>query len=572
MGKFAEGASGAGENTARNWQRGATRRAILEAARLIAARDPNAEISLNNVAKEAGYSTTTVFAYFQTKDELFNAIVADDLAALARQMRDSYRFASDHPVEQTEAVAAQPAAPSADANETIERERATVVTLIPQTEARPDETAKPPRADAWLERRLRVFEKALADVETRLSAAQQDSSNALSVVEEHTTTFAARLTASEKRAAELSNDLTARLSAAEKRLRETHGELRNSLLNASMRIDALEADAKRIAAGVTDMTVPKAEPVLEAVTEAAVPEAQPNPVAADSYLSAARRAAQTAATLSAMETRPRAKSAKHFWFNRGTAVLAAALAVLFVLGALIAYAVGEQAGRAVPVRTTALSAHAMVIALATPPADPVGRTNAGDARAALAIGLRYLKGHGVAPNQTQAVHWIAKAAHANDPLAQYWMGEVYAHGDGVRADAGKALRWYAAAAGHGNREAMYVLGDAYAQGRATSVDFVQAAHWFAKAAALGLTDAQFNLAVLYERGEGVPQSLSNAYQWYAIAAASGDAESAGRIEAIATQLTPNTLAAAKAAAAAFTPGLMDRDANIPPEMDIPPRA
>src|ERR1700761_5338555 len=101
MGTIAEG--GAGESSARNWQRGATRRAILDAARLLAARQNSTDFSLNTVAKEAGYSTTTIFAYFQTKTDLFNAIIADDLATIARQMRDSY-FATPQVIETAQVV------------------------------------------------------------------------------------------------------------------------------------------------------------------------------------------------------------------------------------------------------------------------------------------------------------------------------------------------------------------------------------------------------------------------------------------------------------------------------------
>src|SRR6202012_4902388 len=108
----------------------------------------------------------------------------------------------------------------------------TVVAFAPPAETLPDERAKQPaRADAWLERRLRVFEKTLADVETRLTAAQTDSAKALSVVTEMNGIFVARLEPSEKRSVDLSNDLTTRLTAAEKRLRENHTELRDRLLN-----------------------------------------------------------------------------------------------------------------------------------------------------------------------------------------------------------------------------------------------------------------------------------------------------------------------------------------------------
>lgn len=555
MGKIAEGASGAGDNAGRNWQRGATRRAILDAARLLAARQNSTDFSLNSVAKEAGYSTTTLFAYFQTKAELFNAIIADDLAGLARQMRESYSFSSpqqpdSEPEAQSEVAAAVESSEELEAEP--EQAPSTVIAFAPPAEAQTEERAKQPaRADAWLERRLRVFEKTLAHVETRLTAAQTDSAKALSVVTEMTGIFGARLEASEKRSTDLSNDLTTRLTAAEKRLRENHTELRDRLLNMSTRIDALEAAAQSTAAQ-SGYVAPAL--VEEAPAAEPAPEEKPLTAAAETYLTAARRAAQTAAALAEMENKPRKKPARNFWFNRATTVLAACIAVIFVLGALIAFALGEHQGRAMPVRTARSASGAMKTALSSPLDQLSAQAMAGNPQAELLIGLRYLKGRGVAVNQPEAAKWI-RAAAARDPAAQYWMGQITENGEGVSADAASALRWYELAAAHGNRDAMYNLGVASAQGLGTQRDFAQSAHWFAKAAALGVTNAQFNLAVLYERGEGVTQSLPDAYKWYAIAGAGGDAESKQRADAIATQISTTALAAAKQFAATFKPGM-----------------
>jgi TPR repeat protein len=573
MGTIAEGASGAGESSARSWQRGATRRAILDAARLVAARQNSTDFSLNTVAKEAGYSTTTVFAYFQTKSELFNAIVADDLATLARQMRDSYFFKPVEPEKNIEAesepVTLPPSEPaleeSTECGTEPEREQSTVVAFAPpaepKSETQPEDRAKqPPRADAWLERRLRVFEKTLTDVETRLATAQTDSAKALSVAEEATRIFGARLDASEKRAGELSNDLTTRLSSAEKRLRDNHGELRNSLLNISMRLDSLETAAQSIAAdaGYVAPVIAETPPA-----EDIAPVEKPLIAAADTYLSAARRAAQAAATLAQMEKAPQRKAARNFWFNRATAVLATCLALLFVFAAVIAYALGEKVGRSTPIHVVAVRHAELPLHLSS--LDRLSAlANAGQPDAELLVGLRYLKGRGVAVNQPEAAKWIRRAA-ARDPVAQYWMGQITENGEGVSADAGEALLWYSAAAKNGNRDAMYNLGVANAEGLGTQRDFAQSAYWFTKAASLGVTNAQFNLAVLYERGEGVTQSLPDAYEWYAIAAANGDAESKQRADAIATQVSRSALAAARQFAAAFKPGALNRSANILPQ-------
>src|SRR5258708_26320865 len=114
---------------------------------------------------------------------------------------------------------------------------------------------------------------------------------------------------------------------------------------------------------------------------------------------------------------------------------------------------------------------------------------------------------------------------------------------------------------------MHNLAVSFASGTARGKNMAEAARWFAKAAALGLSDSQFNLAVLYERGDGVPQSLLDAYKWYTIAAGSGDAVAKTRADAIATQLSPDELAAAQKAIAEFKPAPLNVAANDVPKME-----
>ena len=568
------GASVTGYNTARLWQRGATRRAILDAARVVAARTGSADFSLHTVAKEAGYSVTTVFAYFPTKNDLFLGVVADDLATVAQEMRDSYMFSqneepqapSTEPVPPLELEAGPDAIVVSEPPSDVAQEESSIIPFALPLEPKSEKPTEPPRVDAWLERRLRVFEKTLADVETRLATVQKESGASAAVVEENAKIFGARLDASEKRIADLSGDLSTRMSAAEKRLRDSQSELRTTLLNASMRIDQLEAAARNVAAQTGYVPPVEIAPVeFEPAKPEAAPE-KPLTAAADSYLSAARRAAQTAAALAEIEQAEK-KTKLPSWLNRTNATIAGLVAVFFILGALVSYAVGENVGRSTPIRIVVprnAIQHKTVpakTALATPLDKLSALARAGNPRAELLIGLRYLKGEGVSIDKREAAKWILKASAAHDPMAQYWTAELFRHGDGVAPDASEALRWYEAAAGQGNRQAMHNLGVAYAEGLGTQKDYGESARWFAKAAALGLTNSQFNLAVLYERGEGVKQDIAQAYKWYAIAAASGDAESKTRIDAIASQMPESKLVAAKAQAAAFKPATLDQDAN-----------
>ncbi|HXC55779.1 MAG TPA: hypothetical protein VNU97_10825 [Rhizomicrobium sp.] len=193
--------------------------------------------------------------------------------------------------------------------------------------------------------------------------------------------------------------------------------------------------------------------------------------------------------------------------------------------------------------------------------------NAGNAKAELVVGLKYLDGDGVTISQPDAAKWLERAAEQGLPFAQYRLGTLYDRGTGVPADAARAVHWYQLAAQAGNRKAMHNLAVAYASGKGIEKNLAEAARWFSKAAALGLSDSQFNLAVLYEHGYGVPQSLLDAYKWYAIAAAAGDSESKSRVDALATQLSADDRAAAQHAADAFHAAPLDPKSNVPPQMN-----
>ena len=65
----------------------ATRAAILDAARRVAARDGARDLSLRGVAAEAGFAPAALYSYFTGKDELLLALAAEDLSFIARAMR-----------------------------------------------------------------------------------------------------------------------------------------------------------------------------------------------------------------------------------------------------------------------------------------------------------------------------------------------------------------------------------------------------------------------------------------------------------------------------------------------------
>jgi AcrR family transcriptional regulator len=70
-------------------QRSVTRASILEAARVVAARDGARNLSLRSVAAQAGFAPAALYGYFASKDDLLLALAADDLSALSRAMREA---------------------------------------------------------------------------------------------------------------------------------------------------------------------------------------------------------------------------------------------------------------------------------------------------------------------------------------------------------------------------------------------------------------------------------------------------------------------------------------------------
>lgn len=64
-----------------------SRATILEAARKVAVRDGAASLSMRNVAAEAGFAPAALYGYFENKSALLIALAAEDLAMLARMMR-----------------------------------------------------------------------------------------------------------------------------------------------------------------------------------------------------------------------------------------------------------------------------------------------------------------------------------------------------------------------------------------------------------------------------------------------------------------------------------------------------
>lgn len=113
------------------------------------------------------------------------------------------------------------------------------------------------------------------------------------------------------------------------------------------------------------------------------------------------------------------------------------------------------------------------------------------------------------------------AAAAGDADAALFLGVAYDVGQGVPQNPVQAADWYARAASRGSVPAMFNLGVLYDIGRGVARDPAQAAQWYERAAQQGYARAEYNLALVYQDGPGIPQDRKRAQYWFWRAAGHG---------------------------------------------------
>jgi TPR repeat protein len=527
-----------------------TRTAILAAAR--AALANSGKFTL----RDLGVSRAVTTRLFGGKDGVMAALAAEDLQSLSGIIA-----VAPDAVPLPQAVGASENIFYIDSNAApAPREprlprRGEIGKVLEERQVRETETAMKAETeagrapDAWLERRLRVFERALNNIELREEKSEQNRMSGLSALEEGL------------------RQMQEALQQSEAERRNASATLRGQLDEMTLRIGALEVAQIAASPAPAPLRIesdfsPLQDCDIEVIT---VPAQEETPKAGDapmgdSFIAQARRSAQ-AAQLAAETPEPAKPDPLRGLKNRW--VLAAAMAAILLI-ATATIALGEFAQ---PVAMPHLAVNGVTHlhpALSSDERLQV-RADGGDAQARTIVALHYLRGEGVPQSDAAAARWARLAATQGDAVAQYVLATLYHQGSGVPQDSRAAFGWFQAAALQGNRKAMHDLAIAYAQGQGVQKNPQEAAHWFARAALLGYVDSQFDLAVLYERGEGVPQSLNDAYKWYAIAAAQGDAPSASRIEALRTQLPPAIITAEQREAGAFVPLKFDAGANNVPE-------
>lgn len=144
---------------------------------------------------------------------------------------------------------------------------------------------------------------------------------------------------------------------------------------------------------------------------------------------------------------------------------------------------------------------------------------AGDAKAALEIGRRFLGGNSAKlKDYKKALQWFEKAV-ASPTVEPRVIGEamteialMYTRGQGVPQDNAIAYEWYVKAYEHGNGIAACNLGRAYLQG--VPPDYDAALLWFRRAADLSIPEGVNDVGLMYANGYGVPRDGQEALRWF----------------------------------------------------------
>ena len=127
--------------------------------------------------------------------------------------------------------------------------------------------------------------------------------------------------------------------------------------------------------------------------------------------------------------------------------------------------------------------------------------------------------------------WLALAA-AGDAEAALDLGLLYDLGRGVPQDPSMAYDWYRQAAKAGLAQAAFNVAVMFDSGAGVPRDGADAALWYARAAAGGYHRAQYALAQLYAAGDGVPRNPATAEAWYRAAARGGLGAASARLSAL----------------------------------------
>jgi len=482
-----------------------TRERLIETARVLVLRGDN-KFSVSTLCNEAGVARAEFRAHFSGKTALMAAVMHEQVT---------------HPVAVAAFPAVQPAAEAQTVQNIPQNPQIPQNSQIPKAEQEPSVSTP----DAWLERRLRVFERALMALEAKAEATARDQARIISQLEEKLAVLGG--------------------TTVERRLdiRPVEPVIAGPPAKAAIAPEVQSEEAEETAEKPQEK-----KPTGEVLAITPLPVATISKEEMADVLQAARDKARQAAAADSSDEEPKDRNRRMRWLAiGGLSLLVLFLCIGLTLGNT---ASATQSGRMADWQGEGVShRHAAQGALA----QTIASADFGDAKAEARLALAYLRGQGVARDASAALRWSAAAAQAGQPVGQYLLGALYQQGEAVKADPKRAFAWFATAANKGNLKAMHNLAIAYAEGQGTAKDEAKAAEWFTRAAERGYVDSAFDLAVLYERGAGVTQDPRQALKWYEVAAQAGDQPSKARVEFLRVQMNPSDVKLAGDAALAFAP-------------------
>ncbi len=518
-----------------------TKAQLIAAARELIAQ--NAEFPLKELLVRTGISKAQFRRCFADKAQLLAALAGEDVKGLSEILQAA------QPVR----VAPVHLAPAHMASVQL-ASGSDVMPVLPSAFAPP--SAAPAVNDAWLERRLRVFERALASLEKRqekseeimaqqlalireaLSGMNQTGMNQTgriqtSLVEENQAAAPSSAAAvamepvepepapqsfepflEQSEAANIPSPEPSGISSMVDVVSEENDESARGVLGElepfSLEPGALAsvpsaevlseetAEETAFAAEIASIEEPVSDEGEEPMTQAVsgtMAEREPQKEVVD-FIAHARRAAHQAAQ--AEHNKPKS-SLNMRWLGWG----AAALMVLLICAGMVLAAGAINGG-----------ARGMLPAATARPLPQVA------ANGGMNSGINSGINSGTArrqPADKGIAHLIA-LADSGDARAETALALAYLRGEGVAGDEEAARRWSQAAAAQGQPVAEYVLGTLYLEGNRNESE---AARWFLAAAAQGNIKAMHNLAIAYAEGQGVEKDPAEAVKWFLRAAEAG---------------------------------------------------
>ena len=101
------------------------------------------------------------------------------------------------------------------------------------------------------------------------------------------------------------------------------------------------------------------------------------------------------------------------------------------------------------------------------------------------MGILYLGGIGVIPNENQGIIWLKKAAEQGHVDSQYLVGECFERAASYSGDYSEAVKWHKRAASQGHPKSQCAMGYFYKNGLGVKKSKNEAIKWYKLSAEQG---------------------------------------------------------------------------------------